>query len=181
MRNKDEVTEHFWRESEPESESERMFFRHFPFWPGCQPNRAFWDWQPLFFADQDKMPTWVTTKLQLFNLEEIRLTRLESCHSESACVHFHACQHEMSRKWNWPQAWKWPQECNCFGTFPCLPTQIVQEMEITSRVEMTSGMQMGKQFRHLSQKTRMLSRPEPKLLMLTPKVKHTWKNSNELL
>ncbi len=39
----------------------------------------------------------------------------------------------------------------------------------------------GETIRRLSQKTRMLTRPEPKLLMLTPKVKHTWKNSKELL
>ena len=82
--------------------------------PASNPNCAIWGWQALFSADQDKMPTWVITKLQLFNLEEIRLTRLESCHSESACEHFHAFQHKLSRKW------KWLQECYCFGPFPCL-------------------------------------------------------------
>ena len=155
--------------------------------PASNPNCAIWGWQALFSADQDKMPTWVITKLQLFNLEEIRLTRLESCHSESACEHFHAFQHKLSRKWKWPQEWKWLQECNCFGPFPCLPTQIVQEMEMTSRMEttsrmeMTSGMQTAKQFRQLSHKTRMLNWPEPKLLMLAPKVKDTWRNFNKIL
>ena len=67
------------------------------------------------------------------------------------------------------------------------PTQIVQEMEMTSRMEttsrmeMTSGMQMAKQFRQLSHKTRMLNWPEPKLLMLAPKVKDTWRDFNKIL
>ena len=57
--------------------------------------------------------------------------------------------------------------------FHAWPTQIVQEMEMTSRMEMTSGMHLAKQFRQLSHKTRMLNWPEPKLLMLAPKVKDT--------
>ena len=66
--------------------------------------------------------------------------------------HFHACQHKLSRKWKWTQERKWQfRDAN------------------------------GETFRRLSQKTRMLTRPEPKLLMLTPKVNHSWKNSNELL
>ena len=92
------------------------------------------------------MPEWVITKLQVSNLEEIRVTQFESCHSESACVHFHACQHncpgngtdlkngndfrnaivsdhshacqhKLFRKWKWPQEWKSLQECNWRNNF----------------------------------------------------------------